>query len=99
MPAFMYICGMVSFSRSFRVTRILGFLVPLEAVLALSVVVLLESVRGAVVADAESVVVGGRAPVVADDVWRTLVGASVPLGERCVLNSSGVSVDNTKKKK
>lgn len=63
MPAFMYICGMVSFSRSFRVTLgIFGFLGVLT-VLASSVVVSLKDIFGDV-DDAEMVVVGGEAEVV-----------------------------------
>lgn len=75
MPAFMYICGMVSFSRSFRVTLgIFGFFGVL-AVFVSSVVPL---------EDAERTVVGGRAEVLT--VWRTLIDVSV-LGIACVLIS------------
>lgn len=57
----MYICGMVSFSRSFRVTLgIFGFL---GVLLASSVVVSLKDIFGDV-DDAEMVVVGGEAEVV-----------------------------------
>lgn len=63
MPAFMYICGMVSFSRSFRVTFIFGFLVVLvETILVPSVVPLDDAL--AVVRNADGVVVNGGAEVV-----------------------------------
>lgn len=72
MPAFMYICGMVSFSRSFRVTRgIFGFLGVLETVV-LSVVPFENTLEvvGNVEEETLAVVIvvvgGGEAEIVAD---------------------------------
>jgi len=63
MPAFTYICGIVSFSRNFRVTLgIFGFLGVLSVFV--SSVVPLEDVFD-VVDDAEKIIVDGRAEVVA----------------------------------
>lgn len=65
MPAFMYICGMVSFSRSFKVTRgIFGFLGVLETVV-LSVVPLEDVLEVVGNAEEEALVdVGGEVEIV-----------------------------------
>jgi len=83
-PAFMYICGMVSFSRSFRVTLgIFGFFGVLTVFV--SSVVLLEDILGVV--DDVELVDCDRAEIVV--VWRPLVDISM-LNVACVV-ISGVS--------